>query len=248
VGETDVWLGCGDRLVAKLQPGAAWDVRFAVTLHPAKHMHRAVRLAKSLQLTTGLLFPVVGSLSPGAIQPDLDCYSPLVAANPEQRAAVQNIVAGVAGTAPYVVFGPPGTGKTVTLVEAIKQVWLHHPDSHILATAPSNTAADLLAERLLEDIPGNEMLRLHANSRKRISVPSSIEKVSNFRDDGFTFPCITTLAGYRVIVTTLVTAGRLVSAQFPEAHFQHIFIDEAGQVTVACSATISPCRPPSRRR
>ena len=118
------------------------------------------------------------------------------------------------------VFGPPGTGKTVTLVEVIKQVLLHHPDSHILAKAPSNTAADLLAERLLEDIPVPEMLRLHANSRKRVTVPPSIEQVGNFRDDGFTFPCLTTLAGYRIIVTTLVTAGRLVSAQFPEDHFQ----------------------------
>lgn len=233
--------------MAKLQPGAAWDVRFAVTLHPSKHMHRAVRLAQSLQLTSGPLFPGPGSLRPGAAQPELDCYSPLVAANPEQRAAVQTIVSGLAGAAPYVVFGPPGTGKTVTLVEAIKQVWLHHPDSHILATAPSNTAADLLAERLLEDIPAPEMLRLHANSRKRVSVPPSIEQVSNFRDDGFTFPCLTTLAGYRIIVTTLVTAGRLVSAQFPENHFQHVFIDEAGQVTcVACSVTPSP-RPASQR-
>jgi len=33
-----------------------------------------------------------------------------------------------------------------------------------------------------------------------------------------------------VIVTTLVTAGRLVSANFPQ-HFSHVFIDEAGQST-----------------
>lgn len=32
-----------------------------------------------------------------------------------------------------------------------------------------------------------------------------------------------------MIVTTLVTAGRLVSANFPPGHFTHIFIDEAGQ-------------------
>ena len=34
---------------------------------------------------------------------------------------------------------------------------------------------------------------------------------------------------YSVIVCTLVTAGRLVSANFPSGHFTHIFIDEAGQ-------------------
>ena len=42
--------------------------------------------------------------------------------NSEQQQAVQKIVSGSSRPAPYLVFGPPGTGKTVTLVEAIKQV------------------------------------------------------------------------------------------------------------------------------
>jgi helicase MOV-10 len=46
----------------------------------------------------------------------------LIAENPQQRQAVQNIINGTSLPAPYLLFGPPGTGKTVTLVEAIKQV------------------------------------------------------------------------------------------------------------------------------
>ena len=42
--------------------------------------------------------------------------------NSEQQQAVQKILSGSSRPAPYLVFGPPGTGKTVTLVEAIKQV------------------------------------------------------------------------------------------------------------------------------
>jgi len=42
--------------------------------------------------------------------------------NGEQQQAVQKILSGSSRPAPYLVFGPPGTGKTVTLVEAIKQV------------------------------------------------------------------------------------------------------------------------------
>jgi helicase MOV-10 len=32
----------------------------------------------------------------------------------------------------------------------------------------------------------------------------------------------------RVLVVTLVTAGRMVSADFPDNYFSHVFIDEAG--------------------
>ena len=42
--------------------------------------------------------------------------------NNEQLQAVHHIVSGVSTPAPYLVFGPPGTGKTVTIVEAAKQV------------------------------------------------------------------------------------------------------------------------------
>ena len=52
-----------------------------------------------------------------------------------------------------------------------------------------------------------------------------------------------TLQKYKVLVTTLVTAGRLASAQFPPEHFTHVFIDEAGQAQVRvhhhCTVTIS---------
>lgn len=43
--------------------------------------------------------------------------------NLQQIAAVQHIIAGSSKPAPYLVFGPPGTGKTITLVEAMHQVF-----------------------------------------------------------------------------------------------------------------------------
>ena len=44
------------------------------------------------------------------------------------------------------------TGKTVTMVEAVKQVERLVPGAHIVAAAPSNAAADLLASRLKGEI------------------------------------------------------------------------------------------------
>ncbi len=48
--------------------------------------------------------------------------------NERQRVAVQHIVSSESRI-PYLIFGPPGTGKTVTVVEAALQVYHLWPES-----------------------------------------------------------------------------------------------------------------------
>lgn len=67
--------------------------------------------------------------------------------NPAQARAVQGVMALSAGDF-AVIHGPPGTGKTTTVVGAI--VALLRRGEKVLVTAPTNAAVDLLAERLLE--------------------------------------------------------------------------------------------------
>lgn len=56
-----------------------------------------------------------------------------------------------------IIHGPPGTGKTTTLVKAIKAL-IKQDNQKILVVAPSNTAVDLLSEKLHEE--GLNVLRV----------------------------------------------------------------------------------------
>lgn len=71
-------------------------------------------------------------------------YFPISHLNSKQQDAVHQIL-----NTPdiAVVHGPPGTGKTTTLITAIAALWKLHK-KQLLVVAPSNTAVDLLTERL----------------------------------------------------------------------------------------------------
>lgn len=81
-----------------------------------------------------------------------------VGLNRSQQAAIHAIVENrdIA-----VVHGPPGTGKTTTLVAAIQLLCTR--ENTVLVTAPSNTAADLLTERLAN--AGLQVVRIGNISR-----------------------------------------------------------------------------------
>ncbi|MCB0704114.1 MAG: AAA family ATPase [Saprospiraceae bacterium] len=69
----------------------------------------------------------------------------IVDLNESQNAAVNQILDA---EEVCIIHGPPGTGKTTTLVQAVKI--LASRENTILVCAPSNTAVDLLTERIAE--------------------------------------------------------------------------------------------------
>ncbi|MDN3580687.1 AAA domain-containing protein [Mucilaginibacter flavus] len=79
---------------------------------------------------------------------------PISRLNSSQLAAVNKIVAAQDLA---IVHGPPGTGKTTTLVQAICLL-AKQTRKQILVVAPSNTAVDLLSEKLADE--GLNVLRI----------------------------------------------------------------------------------------
>ncbi len=192
--------------------------------------------------------------------------------NREQKQAVVRILQGEARPVPYIIYGPPGiltvlnsvevnleptysslflgTGKTVTVVECILQLFLQLPNSRLLVCTPSNSSADLIAERLAASrCPRlhRQLARFNAFNRRPESVPESVRPFSyqagaGDADDGGggggggggDLEALLRVCRRRVVVATCATAGalhRLVSeTERGAAGFTHCLVDEAGHL------------------
>lgn len=130
--------------------------------------------------------------------------------NLEQQQAVRNIINGTAYPLPYILFGPPGTGKTMTLVETITQIWKIKPYSNILVATPSNSACDEIASRLVKYIPPKDLLRYYSISaeKRKGDMNYTVLQISNFSVDNMDATAyLEILRSYRIVLVTLHKSG-----------------------------------------
>lgn len=140
-----------------------------------------------------------------------------------------------------------------------RQILKQFPESRVLACAPSNSAADLVLQRVMEHtvIPKSQMMRLNAFGRSALSLPKDIKvcykhnhsfelswinnimkwlsfdiqlysdyscslvEVSSLQDvccitsgGDFFMPSKEAIMEKRLVVSTLITAGRLLVLHF----------------------------------
>ncbi len=119
----------------------------------------------------------------------------------------------------------------MTIVEAIIQILRQQPTARIMACAPSNSAADILAQRLRASLTPDEMFRCNAIFRDPSSVPSEIMDYTFRKGHLFGHPPISSLAKFKVIVTTCINASFAYNLGLTVGHFTHVFVDEAGQAS-----------------
>ncbi|HTN45203.1 MAG TPA: AAA domain-containing protein [Flavipsychrobacter sp.] len=95
---------------------------------------------------------LTGKLRPSFRNGEVPLITPSL--NAKQQEAVNKILAA---NELAIVHGPPGTGKTTTLTQAIKAL-IRRDGGQVLVVAPSNTAVDLLSEKLADE--GLNVLRV----------------------------------------------------------------------------------------
>ncbi|XP_025191199.1 probable RNA helicase armi [Melanaphis sacchari] len=175
--------------------------------------------------------------------------------NFKQKSAVINILKGEGRPMPYIIFGPPGTGKTITITESIIQVYKEFSKSKLLICAPTNSAVDLLLSKLVNSglFDNTIMKRLvgynyfnsssyNKNYDEYCGLPELESTYYGGEEtESLQFKSIHFLDSrlikkqeilkLRLVLTTEGTAGLLYMMGLKAGTFTHIFIDEAGQST-----------------
>tara|TARA_R110002003_G_scaffold3210_3_gene24921 strand:- start:1154 stop:4021 length:2868 start_codon:yes stop_codon:yes gene_type:complete len=192
------------------------------------------------------------------------------AINFEQAHAVNSICVNDYGMLPYLISGPPGTGKTKTLVETAMQLLNSNEVAHILICAPSEAAADTLALRLKHYLNNKQLFRLNRPGRADNEVPRGLTQYCYMENDMFYLPPFKKLMSFNVVIAscqdaTLLAEARLTNndlweiernmftsfhpedqAPVPTLHWGALLIDEAAQATeIDVLPAISVVCPPS---
>ncbi|KAF8320843.1 P-loop containing nucleoside triphosphate hydrolase protein [Clavulina sp. PMI_390] len=219
------------RFHAKFKPlnGQKFDVRFTLGRTTLRRMHQALLLPVN---SKRIIFPSEEHFSEvdESVIGQLNFVNDQLKQNLEQSLAVASILSQKAGSGPFVVFGPPGTGKTTVIVEAIRQLMRRDSSATILACAPSNSAADLIAQSLKQKGANkSEILRLNAPSRLISTLPKELVEFSRQRGANFAVPKLAEIVTFRVVIATCSSAALPHGLGVARGHFTHIFIDEAGQ-------------------
>ena len=136
------WCRDGKLAIELLFDDYTYDDMFSA-LKQASKLQEDDKEGRIIQVLTGLKAPIFNTETAKLNINNL---------NGSQARAVNMIVSGQDLA---IVHGPPGTGKTTTLVQAIKEI---AKNEKVLVVAPSNTAVDLLSEKL--SLEGLNVLRI----------------------------------------------------------------------------------------
>ncbi|KAF9116749.1 hypothetical protein BGX27_011063 [Mortierella sp. AM989] len=241
-----------------------WNIQFKVSNNKVREMYRAVSGVQEFigyhprnpsgdgdgdqyYSPRSFLFPTIHDAKPKVKLPNLTLQFMDPSLNWEQKAAVQSIIRNDYGLVPFIISGPPGTGKTKTLVETAFQILRNDGQSNILITAPSHSACDTIMLRLIGHLESKFLFRLNGPTRTFAEVPTPIMPYC-YGTAYFGMPPLNDLLQFRIVVCTCADAGLLISSgasnlslreymarqgtdeeDLKRSHWTHLLIDEAVQ-------------------
>ena len=137
------------------------------------------------------------------------------------------------------IHGPPGTGKSKTSANIIKEFLLQNAEEKILAVAETNEGVDNLLEKIVQvsnDVPESQVLRVGSSTwsvrenlqkftlEEKYAKKSEGKRVKEKWMDKKTVNKI--LKEARIVCTTCISAGSRI---FEETKFRKLIVDEASQ-------------------
>lgn len=167
-------------------------------------------------------------------------FNPKIAQDAKQKEAVAKIITESVYPFPFVVCGGPGVGKTSVMVEAACQILEKKSFANILITCQSNSACDEVGIRLRNFLPALKVFRYFAPAKalkKTSNKDNYFEKLrvnSSINERGrYVGSVKENLMKYKIVISTMSVANRMINDGIPNDHFDFIFIDE-------CCAAIEP--------
>uniref|UniRef100_A0A4W5KBX3 Helicase with zinc finger 2 n=1 Tax=Hucho hucho TaxID=62062 RepID=A0A4W5KBX3_9TELE len=164
--------------------------------------------------------------------------------NAKQQAAMEFIVGDTNGggsVSPLLIYGPFGTGKTLTLATAAKEL-VRQPHTRVLICTLTNSSADLYVKgHFHESVNSGDLeIKLLRIKSEESSVQSTDEITLQYchrskNRQFFSLPDKDTVDSCRVVITTTAMARHLHDLKLPGGYFTHILIDEASQM-LECEA------------
>ena len=245
---------------AKNPPGTLLNIRFDVERLSSRLMHRAVD-----STPLDLVWPVeIGKEihGPAGDRAQIEAAAERLEVPKEmstqQRFVIASLLARSHGKAPYLLFGPFGTGKTRTLTEYLRLLLAASfapggTPVRLLVCSPSNSSADNYVTSLAQLLgaplagaptsgrggggsgPTGKILRILAPHRTERGLHPKVRPHTKFNrsTEQFELPPLEELAGFSLVVSTTRSAAMLASAGLPQGHFTHIIVDEAAQLMEA---------------
>ncbi|XP_063767169.1 3'-5' exoribonuclease HELZ2-like isoform X2 [Eleginops maclovinus] len=230
---------CCSDLTLKSNESYQMEVQFQLNRYSSCTMHKAIDLLPDTKI----------------VLPDLKhCGVPVnnihhEKLNPKQQSAVDFITGSSnaqKNSAPLLIYGPFGTGKTFTLALAAREL-CKLPHNKVLICTHTNSSADLYIRDHFHPFinkknDGERPIRIKKNKQgKALFATDEITlKYCLLSEDKQFFlpPTKAALDQHKIVITTTAMAGSFNDLNLPEGYFTHILIDEASQM-LECEALMA---------